>query len=162
MNLNVLLGLLILATVAATYMFWVRPLLKATPSFGYLFADEERFWRAIRRKFDGLKQKLVTAVVTAAAFIVSAYDFIAPYVASAGVDVTQITDKVPSWAWPIIGAVLVLLVGKLRNIGETSLLTKIASGEAVVTLEAPTKPVVVPVKPEDAIPMAELLAESTK
>lgn len=142
MNLNLLLVLLIVATALATYVFWIRPLLKATPSLGYLYADEERFWRAVAIKFDGLKQKLVTAIVGVSAFVVSAYDFIAPYVAQSGVDVTTLTDKIPAKLWPVIGIGLVLLLQYLRKLGDTSLLAKIQPDAPLVTVDA--APIVAP------------------
>lgn len=137
MNLNILLGLLIFATLAATYVFYVRPLLKATPSLGYLYQDEERFWRAVKVKFDGLKQRVLTAAISAACFIVMAYDTIAPYVATAGVDVSKIAPMIPPDAWPLIGLGSVLLLGYFRKLGERSMLNKIASGESVVTVVQP-------------------------
>jgi len=163
MNLNLLLGLLIVATIAATYIFWIRPLLKATPSLGYLYANEEAFWRAVATKFDGLKQKLVTALVAGSGFIVSAYDFLAPYVTQSGMDVTTLTDKVPPQVWPLIGIGLVFLLQYLRKLGDQSMLTKIATGESVVTLEtpvslnpeAPPVPILTPVAPADAVPLVE-------
>ncbi|MGH7175590.1 MAG: hypothetical protein ACREGR_04515 [Minisyncoccia bacterium] len=148
MNLDILLWLLIVATVVATYVFWIRPVLKTTPSLGYLYADEEAFFAALGRKFDGLKQKLVTAVVAAAAFVVSTYDFIAPLVAQSGVDVTTLTDKVPAQAWPIIGIALVLLLQYLRKVGDRSLLAKMQPGDPLVTLDAPTLTPAIPVAPK--------------
>lgn len=154
MNLNILLGLLIFATVAATYFFYVRPLLKATPSLGYLYQDEERFWRAVSVKFGGLKQRIATAIISAACFIVASYDTIAPLVASTGVDVTKLAPQVPADAWPWIGLVVVLLLGYFRKLGERSMLNKIASGEDIMTVAPPPAVPDVTVQPAAAVPAA--------
>jgi hypothetical protein len=92
--------LLITAALAAAYWFWVRPILKTRPAFAELYAQEESFFLALREKLKGIKQKLSSVTVIAASATVTGYDFLAPIVS--GVDVTSITDHVPSWAWPLI------------------------------------------------------------
>lgn len=132
MNLNLLLGLLIFATALATYVFWIRPLLKQNPSFAYFFATEQSFTAATRLKLVGLKQKIVGAVLAASAFIVSAYDFIAPLVAQSGVDVTQLSAKIPAQAWPVIGLASVLLLQYLRSLSD-----KRAAADPIILPEVP-------------------------
>lgn len=92
--------LLITATLVAVYWFWVRPILKTRPAFAELYAEEENFLLALREKLKGIKQKLSSVAVIAASAAVTGYDFLAPIVG--GVDVTSISDNVPSWAWPLI------------------------------------------------------------
>lgn len=75
-------------------------------------------WGAFSAKFSGLKQKLTTAVVMIAGFVVSSYDFIAPLASQSGVDVTKLTERVPAQVWPIIGMVLIGLVQYFRNLSD--------------------------------------------
>ncbi len=113
-----LLVALILFTLVLTYLFWIRPVLKTRPSFAEFYAREDSFWAALSAKFGGLKQKLTTAFVMIAGFVVSAYDFLAPIFAQSGVDVTTITSKIPPQAWPLIGMALIALVQYFRNIAD--------------------------------------------
>lgn len=116
--LNLLLFALILATLLAAYLFWIRPVLKTKPSFATYYAREESVWTALNIKFSGLKQKMTTALVMIAGFVVSAYDLIAPLAAQSGVDVTKLTERVPPQVWPIIGMVLIGLVQYFRNLSD--------------------------------------------
>lgn len=113
-----LLVLLIVLTLIAIYVFWIRPVLKTRPSFAQYYAQADSFWAALDLKFNGLKQKLTTALVMGAGFVVSAYDFLAPLFAQAGVDVTTILPKVPPQAWPLIGMALIALVQWFRNMAD--------------------------------------------
>lgn len=113
-----LLVILIVLTLIATYVFWVRPILKTRPSLAEYYAREDSLWAALSMKVSGLKQKLTTAIVMIAGFVVSAYDFLAPLVASSGVDITTITSKIPPQAWPLIGMALIALVQYFRNLGD--------------------------------------------
>ncbi len=113
-----LLVVLIVFTLISTYAFWIRPVLKTRPSLAEFYAREDSFWAAISLKFGGLKQKLTTAFVMIAGFVVSAYDFLAPLFAQSGVDVTTITSKIPPQAWPLIGMALMALVQYFRNLAD--------------------------------------------
>lgn len=145
MNLNILLTLLIVATLAATYFFWVRPLLKATPSLGYLYADEERFWRAVSAKFVGIKQKIISATLAAVAFVVMAYDTLAPMVASTGVDVAKLAPMIPADAWPAIGFATIMLLTYFRHIGDKNAAANAAKLQSLgETLAAPAPVAVAP------------------
>src|SRR5450759_4364887 len=97
--LNLLLFALIVLTLLATYLFWIRPVLKTKPSFATYYAREDSVWTALNVKFAGLKQKMTTALVMIAGFVVSAYDLIAPLAAQSGVDVTKLTERVPPQIW---------------------------------------------------------------
>lgn len=113
-----LLVVLIVLTLVATYVFWIRPILKTRPSLMQYYEREESLWAALSLKVSGLKQKLTTAVVMISGFVVSAYDFLAPLFAQSGVDVTTITSKIPAQAWPLIGMALIALVQYFRNLGD--------------------------------------------
>lgn len=113
-----LLVVLILLTLIATYVFWIRPILKTRPTFAEFYAREASIWTALQLKFGGIKQKMTTAFVMVSGFVVSAYDFLAPLFAQSGVDVSTITSKIPPQAWPIIGMVLIGLVQYFRNLSD--------------------------------------------
>ena len=49
-----LLVTLIILTLIATYVFWIRPALKARPSFAEFYAREDSFWAALSAKFPRL------------------------------------------------------------------------------------------------------------
>ena len=91
---------LVVATLAAIYWFWIRPILKSRPAFRDLYEKEESIFAALREKLKGIKQKLSSAIVVAASAAISGYDFFTPIVS--GVDVSSLTSRVPSWAWPLV------------------------------------------------------------
>lgn len=111
-----LMFVLVLATLVAIYWFWIRPILKSRPAFRKLYEREESFIAALREKLKGIKQKLSSAVVIAASAAVSGYDFFTPIVS--GVDVSSLTSKVPSWAWPLVLIATTALFQFLRNLAD--------------------------------------------
>jgi hypothetical protein len=111
-----IVAVLMLSTLASIYCFWVRPVLRLRPSLRELYARSDSFVEAVRLKFAGLKQKLVSVAVVAASLVVTIYDFLVPIVGS--VDVTTITDKVPGWAWPLVMIVLTAVLQWLRNLAD--------------------------------------------
>lgn len=108
-----MLGLLAITGVV-TYVAWVRPLLKKVPSFRDFYVEEGNIFTALRLKFAGLKQKVTTAFIIAAGTAVTMYDYLAPYLY--GVDFGHVTNKVPSWAWPIILMIITGLLGWFRKL----------------------------------------------
>jgi hypothetical protein len=106
----------VFATLFAIYAFWIRPILQSRPAFHDLYEKEETFLAALREKFKGIKQKLSSAIVIAASAAVTGYDFFAPIVS--GVDVSSLTSKVPSWAWPLVLISLTALFQFLRNLAD--------------------------------------------
>jgi hypothetical protein len=70
----------------------------------------------LREKLKGIKQKLSSAIVIIASAAVSGYDFFAPIVS--GVDVSSLTSRVPSWAWPLILISVTALFHFLRNLAD--------------------------------------------
>ena len=115
---TLLLLFLIVFTLVTTYLFWIRPILKTKPSLMTYYAQERSIWSALYLKFDGFKQKLTTAIVGMAAFVVSTYDFLAPLFVQSGIDVTTISSHVPQKAWPIISFALIALVQYFRNLAD--------------------------------------------
>ena len=111
-----LMFVLIFATVAAVYWFWIRPILKSRPELRELYQQEESFFVALREKLKGIKQKLSSVLVIAASAAVSGYDFFVPIVS--GVDVSSLTAQVPSWAWPLVLISLTALFQFLRNLAD--------------------------------------------
>jgi len=111
-----LLLVVMAATLVAVYWFWIRPVLRLRPAFREIYENEETFFRALREKLKGLKQKLSSAIVIAAGIVVSGYDFLAPIVS--GVDVNSLAAHVPSWAWPLILIALTALYQFLRNLSD--------------------------------------------
>ena len=107
---------LVVATLAAIYWFWIRPILKSQPAFRELYEREESLFAALREKLKGIKQKLSSAIVIAASAAVSGYDFFKPIVS--GVDVSSLTSHVPSWAWPLVLISLTALFQFLRNLAD--------------------------------------------
>jgi hypothetical protein len=105
-----------IAVISAVYWFWVRPLLKSRPELRELYQREESFLAALREKLKGIKQRLSSVIVIAASAAVSGYDFIEPIVS--GVDVTSLSARVPSWAWPLIVISLTALFQFLRNLAD--------------------------------------------
>lgn len=119
--LNWLLVILIILTIIAAYVFWIRPALKLNPKFAEIYAREESFWAALGVKFKGIKQKLVTAFVMIAGFVVTSYDSVVSLAAQVGFDwgnVSTLTSKVPPAAWPVIGMVLIGTVQYFRNLSD--------------------------------------------
>jgi hypothetical protein len=108
--------ILILPVVATVYWFWIRPLLKSRPELRELYQREETLFAALREKFKGIKQRLSSVIVIAASTAVSGYDFLEPIVA--GVDVTSLSARVPSWAWPLIVICLTAFFQFLRNLAD--------------------------------------------
>jgi len=158
MNLNLLLGLIILATSAATYVFWIRPVLKMNPSFAHFVAQEENFHRAARLKLRGLKQRLATGIILASGFVVSAYDFLAPLAAQSGVDVTTLTDKIPPKAWPLIGMATVALIQYFRFLSDR----RPPDSELVVVPPVPPVPPVAPAPAPADVPKIVAAAVAPK
>jgi hypothetical protein len=108
--------ILVGAGLIGVYAIWLRPILKTTPALRELFAREETVWAAVRAKFAGIKQKLTGALVIIAGAIVELHDQFAPVVA--GVDVTALTQRVPSWAWPLIVIAVTLLLQWFRGLAD--------------------------------------------
>ena len=107
---------LVFATLLAIYAFWIRPILQSRPAFHDLYDKEENFFAALREKLKGIKQKLSSAIVIAASAAVTGYDFFVPIVS--GVDVSSLTSRVPSWAWPLVLISLTALFQFLRNLAD--------------------------------------------
>lgn len=124
-----LLVILIILTAVATYAFWIRPVLKKRPDFAQYYAQEDNFWAAARLKLSGMKQWLTTVLTIAAGFVVTAYDAIISLAQQVGFqwgNVQTITSKVPQWAWPIIGMVLIGMVQWFREINNRKVSTLLA------------------------------------
>ncbi len=121
---------LMAATFVAVYWFWIRPALRSRPAFRELYEKEESFFRALREKLKGIKQKLSSALVVAVSAAVAAYDFLAP--AISGVDVSLLAAHVPPWAWPLILISVTVLLQFLRNLSDKRHETEVAelSGSA--------------------------------
>jgi hypothetical protein len=111
-----LIFVLMAATIVAVYWFWMRPVLRSRPAFRELYEKEESFFRALREKLKGIKQKLSSALVVAVSAAVAAYDFLAPTISS--VDVSLLSAHVPPWAWPLILIFITALLQFLRNLSD--------------------------------------------
>lgn len=107
---------LLFATLVAIYAFWIRPILQSRPAFRELYQREENFFAALREKLKGIKQKLSSAIVIIASAAVSGYDFFVPIVS--GVDMSGLSSRVPSWAWPLILISVTALFQFLRNLAD--------------------------------------------
>ena len=107
---------LMLATLATIYIFWVRPVLKSLPTLKQFYDREANVLEAVRLRFAGIKQKLASAAVVAASSLVMMHDYIAPFVAQ--VDVTGISEQVPSWVWPLIMIAITMLFQWMRNLAD--------------------------------------------
>jgi len=110
------MAVMLFATLVAIYAFWIRPILLSRPAFRVLYEKEESFFAALREKLKGIKQKLSSVIVIVASAAVTGYDFLAPIVS--GVDVSGITSRVPSWAWPLILISVTALFQFLRNLAD--------------------------------------------
>lgn len=106
----------ILVTAITIYAFWIRPVLKQTPSFKSLYDESGAFWSALRLKLQGLKQKLTAAFLVFASMSVELYDHILP--AMTGVDITPLTAQVPQWVWPIVAIGGVTLLNYFRTLSD--------------------------------------------
>lgn len=134
MKLDALLAGIIAFTMFVGYVLYVRPALKKNPSFAFLFTQEQSVIRAARAKVRGLKQRLLTGSLIAIGFVVEAYDWISPLVASSGVDVTQLSDKIPASWWPFIMMGVLALVQWFRELRERDLV----AAEDPITVDAPS------------------------
>ena len=110
------MAVMLFATLVAIYAFWIRPILQSRPAFRELYDKEENLFVALRQKLKGIKQKLSSAIVIVASAAVTGYDFFAPIVS--GIDVSSLTSRVPSWAWPLILISLTALFQFLRNLAD--------------------------------------------
>lgn len=109
---------LIAFTGVCLYVFGLRPVLKQTPGLSELYAIEGNAYSALASKFSGLKQKLVTLAISGAGVLALAHDQIAPLVAQAGVDPSQILPKVPAYVWPIATMAVLWAVQYFRNLAD--------------------------------------------
>lgn len=107
---------LILPTIAIIYWFWIRPILKTTPTLKAFYDAEAGWWAAFSDKFAGIKQKIAGSAMAAASLVVWLYDTVAP--ALGAVDTTPLTSYVPSWAWPLIAIAGVALLNYLRSLAD--------------------------------------------
>lgn len=125
------MAVMLFATLVAIYAFWIRPILQSRPAFRELYDKEENLFVALREKLKGIKQKLSSAIVIVASAAVTGYDFFAPIVS--GVDVSALTSRVPSWAWPLVLISLTALFQFLRNLADNrhkvELVEVVASGQ---------------------------------
>lgn len=117
-KLDLLLCGLIAFTAFVGYVLYVRPVLKKNPSFGFLFAQEQKWGRAARLKLQGAKQRLMTAALIGVGFIVESYDYLSPFVAQSGVDMTKLSDKIPAQDWPFIMMAVLALIQYFRTLSE--------------------------------------------
>jgi hypothetical protein len=124
---------LMAATIMAVYLFWIRPILRSRPAFRELYEKEESFFRALREKLKGIKQKLSSAFVVAVSAAVAAYDFLAP--AMTGMDVSLLAAYVPPWAWPLILIAVTGLLQFLRNLSDRRHEAELANASAVAREE---------------------------
>jgi hypothetical protein len=122
------MAILVFATLIAIYAFWIRPILASRPEFRELYDKQENFLAALREKFKGIKQKLSSAIVIAASVAVAGYDFFAPIVS--GVDVSSLTSRVPSWAWPLVLIATTALFQFLRNLADNRHEAELADASA--------------------------------
>jgi hypothetical protein len=119
---------LVIPTIVAIYWVWIRPVLKSRPAFRDLYDKDANFLAAAREKFKGIKQKLSSVIVIAASAAVTGYDFFSPIVS--GVDVSSLTSRVPSWAWPLVLISVTALFQFLRNLADKRHTLTEASGTA--------------------------------
>jgi hypothetical protein len=110
------MAVMLFATLVAIYAFWIRPILQSRPAFRELYDKEKSVFGALRQKLKGIKQKLSSAIVIIASAAVTGYDFFAPIVS--GVDVSGLTSRVPSWAWPLVLISVTALFQFLRNLAD--------------------------------------------
>lgn len=118
--MDVLFWLINAATVFVMYMLWIRPILKKTPKFSELYAQEGKFFSAFSGTFAGIKQRLTAAVIYLAGIIVPMHDYVAPKIT--GLDVTplfpKIMNAVPPAAWPVIMVGVTMLMDYFRYLND--------------------------------------------
>ena len=110
------MAVMLFATLVAIYCVLDSPDPAIAPGVPRALHKEESFFAALREKLKGIKQKLSSAIVIIASAAVTGYDFLAPIVS--GVDVSSLTSRVPSWAWPLILISLTALFQFLRNLAD--------------------------------------------
>lgn len=114
---NVAINLALLVPILGTgYFFWVRPILKQRPELKDFWDSEDSLFEAVRLRFVGIKQKLAGAVIIIAGVVVEAYNLIGPAIGA--VDTSSLTDKVPSWAWPLILIACTALLNYFRSLAD--------------------------------------------
>lgn len=109
---------LVIFTGVVAYVFGIRPALKQNPAFKGLYSTEDTVLNALAAKFSGVKQKIVTVLLSAASFLVLAHDEIAPLITQAGVDPAQILPKVPTWVWPVATMLVLWLIQYFRQLSD--------------------------------------------
>lgn len=118
----------------AAYWFLIRPLLKARPGFSDFYDKTESWWAALRMKLSSIKTKLLATSLIIANGFISLHDFLLP--AMTGVDWTPLTQRVPSWALPLIAMVVGALFLWLRKItadAEAQKLVAVETGALTAT-----------------------------
>ena len=118
--------ILSVATLLAVYWFWIEPILSTRPAFRDIYAKEQSFFAALKEKLKGIKQKLSSALVICASAAVTGYDFLNPIVS--GIDVTPLTARVPSWAWPLVLISTTALFQFLRDLADARHKTELNAG----------------------------------
>jgi len=116
--MTILLTVITVITGLSIYVFWIRPLLRQRASFKEFYDQEDSLWVAIGLKTAGMKQHITVAVVGSIGFIIEAYDFIAPLISQAGVDVTKIAPMIPPEAWPLINLGVLALITYFRHVAD--------------------------------------------
>lgn len=111
---NLLMTVMVLATLASIYIFWLRPFLKTRPSFAEFYARSDGFWSAVSLWLQGMKQKITAMIVIAGGAIVSMHDWLVPVVS--GVNVQPLVDSVPKWAWPLGMIAITALLQYFRSL----------------------------------------------
>lgn len=111
---------LVIFTGVVAYVFGIRPALKQNPNFKALYDTEDTVLNALASKLSGVKQKLVTVLLSAAGVIVLAHDQIMPLIAQAGVDVdpSKFLPMVPTWVWPVASIAALWLIQYFRNLAD--------------------------------------------
>lgn len=127
---------LILPTIIIIYVFWIRPILKTTPTFKQFYDAEENYAGALSSKFGGIKQKLTGALIFAASVIVELWDYVAPALGS--VDTTPLTSYVPPWAWPLISIGAVMLLNYFRKLSDQRSASDADAVQAAITTQPMT------------------------
>jgi len=128
---NYLLPVLVVFTLFVGYFVGLRPILKQTPGFKDVYDAEAGWLYAVNAKFSGVKQKLVTLIISMGSVLVLAHDEIAPLVTQAGVDPSQFLPKMPGWVWPVLTIAILWLVQYFRNLADRQ-----AQANAIALLQA--------------------------
>ncbi len=107
------IGIIAAVTLAAIYIFILRPMLMTQPALSAAFKAEATFLQKMQAKLTGWRTKIAARLIGIAGLVVGLYDQLLPYVLGQNWD--PVTSKLPGWALPVGMVAVYWLFDRLRK-----------------------------------------------